>query len=140
MAATVQETIRLDADLTGILPTNTYRAIQAEGFEPVYEPAVYTERGWTGRLIVHRTLSGGAPLVFDNYRYRLYLTAAEKDQLAADLGKVVYFMPHLRDDADASYRHVVLFKSMFDVELLDPARLTLYLASIELEDASDLTP
>jgi hypothetical protein len=135
MAATVHETIRLDTDLTGDLPTNQYDVRQG-GLEEIYEPATLTERGLTGDLHVHRVMSGGAPLVFDNYQYTLLLTRAQKDALALDLGKNVYLMPHVRDEGDAlNYRSIMHFKSMAEVKEINPM-LDYFTATIMLEEAT----
>jgi hypothetical protein len=135
MAAEVKENILLDTDLTGDLPTNSYK-VRHDGLERIYEPAVSMERSLTGKLHVHRLTSAGVPVVFDNYRYTLILTLAEKNQIAADLGKIVYFMPHYRDDADAAtYRTEMLFSSMTEVHNIDPM-LEWWTATIELVEAT----
>ena len=133
MAASTHNTILLDADLDGILPINGYRVLQ-DGLEKVYEPAMVTERSLTGALHIHRVMESGSPLVFSGYQYTLFLTMAEKDQIALDLGRVVYFMPHWRDEGDAGYRSVMLFKSMMNVKNIDPM-LQYWIATIQLESA-----
>lgn len=138
MAETVQETIRLDVELTGILPTNTYEVLQ-EGYQRLYMPAVTVERSLTGNLQVHRVMSGSDPLVFDNRQYILLLTPAQLTQIKADLGRNVYFMPHERDETDVSYRRIVHFKSLVDVQPVDIASLTYWRATIHLEQGDGLT-
>lgn len=137
MAASAHTTIRLDTDLTGILPTNTYGVVY-DGLEQIYQPAITIERSLTGKAHVHRVLDSGTPVVFDGHQYRLLLTLAEKEQLAADIGKVCYFMPHYRDEADVDYRVVVTFRAMRDVKNIDPM-LRWWYATIELEQTDGVT-
>ena len=137
MAASTFANIRLDVELTGTLPTNTYKVLW-EGDLRLYEPAVFTERSLTGKLHIHKLLDGTDPKVFDGRRYKMLLTGqSEVSQLAADLGKVIYFMPNYRDEGDiATYRSIVLFKSMRDVTAVDASE-TYFYATIELEEATD---
>jgi len=138
MAATVHNTILLDQQLSSGLPVNGYKVVH-DGLSQVYEPAIMVERSITGKLHTQRILSAGEPIVYSGFRYTLFLTRAEKTQLAEDLGKYVYFMPHYRDDASpASYRSVMLFRSMTDVENIDP-HLEYYNAVIELVEATGHT-
>lgn len=136
MAAHTHDTIRIDTSLDGSgLPVTEYRVIQ-DGMEKVYEPALVTERSITGKMHIHRVTSSGVPLVFDNYRYTLWLLDEELDTLRALLARVVYFMPHYRDEADAaSYRTVMLLSSITDAKPLNPG-LDYYLATIMLEVAT----
>jgi len=135
MAASVHSSIRLDCDLTGELPTNEY-GVTFDGLSQMYEPAIVVERSLTGTMHVHRILTGSTPMVFDGFEYVLLLTRAEKTQLAEDLGKLVYFMPHYRDESDVdAYRSVMLFRGMQDVRNLDP-HLEYYHATIILEEAT----
>ncbi|KKL91712.1 hypothetical protein LCGC14_1891940, partial [marine sediment metagenome] len=99
-------------------------------------PAVFTERALTGKLHIHRLLDDSDPKVFDGRRYKVLLTGqAEVSQLAADLGKTVYFMANYRDEGDvATYRSVMLFKSMRDVTAVDPSE-TYFSCSVELVSA-----
>lgn len=137
MAATMYANIRLDVDLTGDLPTNTYEVI-LEGYEDVFTPVVVTERGLTGQLQVHRLMDGNDPLVHESHRYTLILSRAEKDQVKADMGKVCYFMPHYRDEADvATYRKTVLLMPVTPTAMFDPMQDWWHWA-VQLEDASGL--
>lgn len=140
MAPTVHETVLIDADLTGNLPTNGYRVL-FDGLERVYEPMMAFERSLTGAMHVHRILESGSAKVPVAFRYRLFLTRAEKDLIAADLGRVVYFMPHYRDEGAgyAPYRHVMLLSSMSEVRNVNPM-LDYYTAIISLEEADGQTP
>jgi hypothetical protein len=137
MAATTYSNIRLDRDLSGSLPTNTYKAL-LDGDLHLLEPAIFSERSLTGKLHVHKLLEDVSNTkVFSGRKYKLLLTAAEKDQIAADVGEIVYFMPHRRDEGDvANYRFVMLFRSMQDVIGVDPCREYFY-ATVELESADD---
>ena len=121
---------------------NTYKVLW-EGDLRLYEPAIHTERSLTGRLHIHKLLDGANPKIFDGRRYKVLLGATdgitgqeEVSQLAADLGKVVYFMPNYRDEADLDYRSIVLFKSMRDVTAVDSSE-TYFYATVELEEATD---
>ena len=137
MAASTYSNIRLDTDLTSTLPTNTYKVLW-EGDLRLLEPAVHTERSLTGKLHVHKLLDGSDPKVFDGRRYKMLLTGqAEVSQLAADLGKVVYFMANYRDEGDvATYRSIMFFKSMRDVTAVDASE-TFFYATVELEEATN---
>jgi hypothetical protein len=140
MAATVHATIRLDVDLTNGLPVNEYKVIMGT-LQEEPTPALVSERSLTGLLQVHRVMQGTEPLWFDNQRHELLLQGrSELNQLLNDLGRVVYFMPHLRDEADPeSYTSVKLLKSVTGVKNLDPM-LEWLTAAIELEDATSNTP
>ncbi len=140
MSASTYSNIRLDTDVTGAsLPTNTYKVLW-EGDLRLYEPAVFTERALTGKLHIHRLLDGSDPKVFDGRRYKVLLTGqSEVSQLAADLGKNIYFMANYRDEGDvATYRSVMYFKSMRDVVAVDPSE-TYFSCSIELEESTGNT-
>jgi hypothetical protein len=140
MAAEVFDTIRLDADLTGNLPTNEYKVL-ATGLEDLKEPAVLTERALTGRLHIHRVMDSGDPLVFDGHRYELFLTRAELDLLKADLARTVYFMPNYRDEGAGweTYREVVFFQSLTGIRNIDP-EVDYWRAVIELVESTGNTP
>lgn len=142
MAPTVHDTIRLDVDITGILPDNEY-GVLADGLEHVYEPAMSIERSLTGKMHIHKVLDSGDPLVFENESLVLLLrrtdSADELAQLVDDLGKVCYFMPHYRDETDVAYRRVVLFSGIQGVEPLDPMTEWFRIA-ITLESADGNTP
>jgi hypothetical protein len=138
MAASTYSNIRLDTDVTGAsLPVNIYKVLW-EGDLRLLEPAVSTERSLTGKLHVHKLLDGANPKVFDGRRYKMLLTGqSEVSQLAADLGKVVYFMANYRDEGDtATYRETMFFKSMRDVTAVDASE-TYFYATIELEEATN---
>lgn len=140
MAESIYSTIRLDADLTTGLPDNEYKVIMG-ALEEMPVAAAMTERSVTGLLQVHRIMEGSDPLVFDNGRYELLLQGrSELDQLLADLGRNVYFMPHIRDEASpTSYRSVKFFKGVSGVTNIDPM-LGWFRAAIELEDSTSNTP
>lgn len=144
MAASTYANIRLDTDLTSTLPTNTYKVLW-EGDLRLFEPAVHTERSLTGKLHIHKLLSGTDTKVFAGRRYKLLLGSgdatghAEVSQLSADLGTNVYFMPHYRDEADVgTYRSVMYFKSMRDVTAVDASE-TYFTCTIELEESTGNT-
>jgi len=136
MALYTHNTIRLDTALSGDLPTAEYRVIQ-DGMEKIYEPAMVKERSLTGKMHIHRVTTVGVPLVFDNYQYTLWLLDEELDVLKTLLAKVVYFMPHYRDEVTdpTDYRVVMLVSGITDVKPLDPG-LDYYLATITLEVAT----
>ena len=136
MAATVHDKILLSDTLDGSsLPDKEYRVL-SDGLEEKYEPIMSTERSLTGKMHIHRLTTGGNPTLIPAYRYTLILTLAEKDQIAADLGKTVYFMQHYRDDADtATYRKVMIFRSISEVENFNPM-IEWWRATIDLEEAT----
>lgn len=132
MAATVHENIRLDTDLSGGLPVNTYRVV-ATGYDQGYEPVIVTERSLTGLLQTHRLRENGNTKVYEEPTYTLLLTRDEKSQLAADLGEQVYFMPHFRDEGDASsFTKLMTFVSM-ECKPLEPM-IWYWTANIRLEE------
>lgn len=140
MAVKMFDTIRLDNDLTSNLPTNEYNVL-FEGYEDVYAAAVITERGLTGRLLVHRQMEGGVPVKWEDHQYRILLTRAQKDTLIAHLGMIMYFMALYRDEDPAgcaAYRDVVLLKAMVGVTHIDPNQQW-WTATVYLESASGLT-
>lgn len=139
MAATIHDTIRLDVELTDNLPDNEYK-VTYPSLEEMPTPALVTERSLTGLLQVHRVMQGSVPLQFDNQRFVILIHGRDEfDQLKGDLGRVVYFMPHLRDEADPlPYRSVKLLKSISN-QNIDPM-MDWFSAAIELEDASSNTP
>jgi len=139
MPATVHATIRLDVELTDELPVNEYKVIIGT-LEEMPAPALVSERSLTGLLQVHRVMEGTVPLQFDNQRHELLIqTRAALEQLKGDLGRIVYFMPHLRDEADpVTYRSVKLLKSI-SAQNIDPM-LEWFRAAIELEDATSNSP
>jgi hypothetical protein len=138
MAASVQDTILMSDTLDGDLPDKGYKVLH-DGLEEKYEPIMVTERALTGKMHIHRLTDAGSPMLIDGYRYTLILTLAEKIQLASDVGKTVYFMQHYRDDADpGTYRKVMLFRSITEVENFDPM-LEYWRATIELEEATGQT-
>jgi len=134
VAASVQETIRLDTALTGQLPTQTWK-VEFSGLHDMNWAAAAGERSLTGQLHVHRTLSGASVMQFRDYEYTLILTDTEYRALILLVGKVCYFMPHYRDEADpTSWREVVLFQAMSGENLLDPM-MNYFTATIQLTDA-----
>lgn len=136
MAASVHTTVLLSPTLDGSdLPDQGYKVLY-DGLEERYEPIMSTDRSLTGKMHIHRLSTAGDPTVITGYRYTLILTLAEKIQIAEDLGKTVYFMQHYRDDADTTtYRKIMLFRSMGEVENFDPM-IEWWRATIELEEAT----
>jgi hypothetical protein len=129
--------IRLDVDLTGNLPTNTYQ-VKLDEFEDTFTPVVATERSLTNQLQVHRLMDGDDPIVNEGHRYTLVLSRAEKDLVITDLGKVVYFMPHYRDESDvATYRTTKLLMPGSGAVIYDP-EMNWWRMAIVLEDASGI--
>ncbi|MHC4542913.1 MAG: hypothetical protein ACYSYL_00100 [Planctomycetota bacterium] len=123
----------MDTDLTGDLPTNTYRVV-ATGYDQGYEPMITTERSLTGLLQTHRLRDNGDTKVYSEPSYTLLLTREEKDQLVVDLGEQVYFMPHYRDEGDAlNYRMLMTFSSIADCKPMEPM-IEWWQATIKLEE------
>ena len=139
MAASVYGNIRLDTALTGSLPTSTYK-VNFEAFKDLRYAGVTTERGLDGQLQLHRTTDGsGDILLFHDAQYGLILTQAEYLALYPELGKVMYFMPHLRDEAaPLDYRYVVTFERMVEIGIYDPA-MEYFKATVYLKDSDGLT-
>lgn len=112
MAATIHNGILMDTALAGQLPASEW-SVTLEGHREHTYVAVASERGITGKLHIHRTLDAGNVIQFKDYPYTLICTHAEYRALRLLLGKVVYFMPIYRDDADvATYRFVVLLQAV----------------------------
>jgi hypothetical protein len=118
MAASMHTTMRMDTTLDGILPDSEWK-VSVEGFGDSRYAAVVSERSLTGQLMVHRTISAGDVVQFDDHSYQLIMTRAEYLSLITFVGKIVYFMPHYRDEADVSYRRVVLFEALSPARILD---------------------
>jgi len=138
MALDVKDTIRLDTALSGQLPTDEYEVWIAGLADINYVPIV-TRRTITGYLVVHRTMDSGDPLLLKDYHYQLVLTRAEYYQLVANIGKIMYFMPHYRDEADAlTYRKVVVLQSISEAKPYDPM-LDYWSATINVIDAAGNT-
>jgi len=138
MALEMHATIRLDTDLTDDLPDNEYR-VSMTPYQDLVEPVLVYESGITGKLMVHRQMTGSTPDVKEHHRFRLIMTRAEKDLLKADVGKKLYFMPHYRDEADPlPYRDAVLFAAMGEATMYDPQQ-GWWRADITLVDATGLT-
>lgn len=110
--------MRMDTALAGILPSSEWK-VNVEGFGDSRYAAVVSERSLTGQLMVHRTLSGGDVIQFDDHSYQLIMTRAEYLSLITYVGKIVYFMPHYRDEADIGYRRIVLFEALSPAHILD---------------------
>jgi hypothetical protein len=137
MVATMHDTMRMDTALTGILPTLEWR-VTHEAYGDSRYAAVISERSLTGQLMVHRTINGGSVEQFDDHSYQLIMTRAEYLLLLPYVGKIVYFMPHYRDEADVSYREVVLFEALSPAHILDPEG-TYWIALARFIDATGLT-
>jgi len=138
MALVMHDTIRLDTDITLDVPDNEYE-VALTPYQDPYEPLLQLERGITGKLMVHRQMTGSTPDKLQHHRFRLILTRAELVLLKADLGKKVYFMPHYRDELDPlPYRETVAFTEMNDITMYDPMQ-DWWRADITLVDATGLT-
>lgn len=134
MVATIHDEMLMDTALAGSIPATSWSVV-LEGHRERNYAAVQSERGITGKLHVHRVLETGVVKQFRDYPYTLICTHAEYRALRLLLGKVVYFMPHYRDDADvATYRFVVLFQSMIEDTPFD-ANLDYWKVAIHLVDA-----
>lgn len=137
MAASVYSTIRLDNNLTGILPTKTFE-VTAAGRRDRYYSLSTTERSITGRLIVHRTTSAGSPVLKQDYDYEIILALADLDSLFSMRGKKVYFMAHFRDEGDVAYRSIVFLQITSESLNYDPM-LAWHHVQIHLTDATGET-
>lgn len=139
MALEMHDDILLDTDVDGSgLPVNGYDIHYGDQADVPYA-AVSSERSLTGDLQVHRTTSAGSVMTFLDRDYQVVATRAEMELLKADLGKICYFMPHYRDDADtATYRVVVLFERMTPAIPFDPMN-DYWHSTVHLTDASALT-
>lgn len=138
MANSVHDSIRLDTALTGQLPTTEY-SVALEGLSDMNYAPVVTRRGLTGFLHVHRTTSGGDPLALRDYHYELILTQAEYLTIREEIGKIMYFMPHIRDEADpTATRKVVVLETMSESRPFDP-QLGYWHVIINLKDATGNT-
>lgn len=134
MAAIVHDDILMDTALAGVLPASSWYVIHEAHREYNYA-AVQSERGITGKLHIHRVLELGSVKQWRDYPYTLICTHEEYRNLRTLLGKVVYFMPHYRDEGDvATYRHVVLFQSMVEEAPYNPV-LEYWRVGIRLIDA-----
>lgn len=139
MAASVHDDILMGTaiDIDG-KPVTGWNVV-LEGHREYTYAAVQSERGITGKLHVHRTKSAGSVVQFRDYPYTLILTHAEYRALRLLVGKVVYFMPHYRDEGDvASYLYTVLFERMGE-EVPLPANLAYWRVGIHLVDAEGNT-
>lgn len=140
MVASVHDNIRLDTALTGILPTLTWE-VNAEGYRDQNYVPIVTRRALTGKLHIHRVMDSGTPInpyLLKDFNYELILTRAEYIALQALIGKILYFMPHYRDEADTDYRSVVVLVSVSEAMPYDPY-LTYYRIAIHLQDADGAT-
>ncbi len=134
MVATIHDEMLMDTTLAGALPATSWSVVHESHREYNYA-AVTSERGITGKLHVHRVLETGVVKQWRDYPYTLMCTHSEYRALRLLLGKVLYFMPHYRDDADvATYRFVVLFQSMIEEAPYDP-HLDYWRVGIRLIDA-----
>lgn len=118
MAASMHDDILIDTDLVGLLPVNGY-SVSQRGFSQRPFALATSERSLTGQLQVHRVNVGADPYIGRDHMYELLCSRAEKDLVEADRGKVVYFMPHWRDNADIAYRFVMLLETTSATQL-DP--------------------
>ena len=142
MAATVHENMLMNTaiDMAG-LPTLSWN-VAAEGLHDQNYAAGVSERALDGTLQIHRVIDvgTGAVMQFRNYTYRLILTLAEYLTLRGLVGKVVYFMPHYRDDGDAATYRVIVFFNGMQEEGPIATMLTYWKATIFLESATGATP
>lgn len=139
MAASVYPNIRLDTALTGALPTSTW-AIAYQSRRDINYALSSSERGLDGDLMVHRIVDGsGNVMQYIDRDYQFSLTRAEYESLMALVGKVCYFMPHIRDEsAPLSYRTTVLVKQSGDERPWDPM-MEYFSARLYLEAAENGT-
>lgn len=138
MAASIHDEILMDTTLAGSIPATSWSVV-LDGHREYNYAAVSSERGITGKLHIHRVLETGVVKQWRDYPYTLICTHAEYRALRLLVGKVVYFMPHYRDDGDvANYRFVVLFESMGDETPFD-ANLDYWKVAIRLIDAEGNT-
>lgn len=140
MANTVHETIRLDTALIGNLPVSEY-PVSLEGLAQINYLPIVTRRSLTGLLHIHRTVGGpgAVPINLRDFHYELLLTQSEYDHLRAIVGLIMYFMPHLRDEADpTTTRAVVVLRSMSDASPIDP-NLAWWKVTVNLQDAEGNT-
>ena len=138
MALVMHDKIRLDTDITLDLPDNEYE-VALTPYQDPYEALIQLERGITGKLMVHRKMTGSTPDKLQHHRFRLILSRAELVLLKEDLGKKVYFMPHYRDELDPLvYRETVVFTEINDITMYDPMQ-DWWRADITLVDATGLT-
>ena len=139
MAATVHDTIRLDSALTGILPTAEYY-VRQDGWRDQNTAQITVDYSVTGQAHVHRARDGGGTIVqHRDHIYVMLLTRAQYLTLRGLVGKILYFMPHLRDEADVAYREVVVLNEMQDEILLEPNQMTYFLTTIILKAAAGCT-
>lgn len=140
MAASVHDNIRLDTALAGILPTLTWE-VNVEGYRDQNYVPIVTRRSLTGKLHIHRVMDSGTPTIpylLKDYNYELILTRDEYITLHALVGKILYFMPHYRDEADVAYRSVVVMVSVSEAMPYDPM-LTYWRIAVHLQSADSAT-
>ena len=135
MTLEVKDTIRLDTALAGDMPVKQYD-VWIQGLADINYVPIVSRRTITGFLAVHRTMSAGVPLLLKDYHYQVVLTQEDYYQLLADVGKIMYFMEHYRDEATPlTYRKVVAFQSMSDAKPYNP-ELTYWTTLLSLVDAT----
>lgn len=138
MAASVYENIRLDASLTDNLPTSTYKAVEIRDENVAHTTVDYSI---TGTPHVHRSSDTSGDIVqHRHHHYKLLLTQAEYLVLRELIGKVLYFMPHIRDESNyAVYRETVVLEMLEEeIPLIIPT-LSYFTTSITLRDATGWT-
>ena len=121
MAASTYETVRLDTVLTGQLPTSTWK-VSFAGRRDINFALMTSETSLSGDVMVHRVVDGGgAVFQFIDRSYKLLLTQAEYLAFTQLIGKVCYFMPHIRDEAaPLGYRETVLVERLSEELPLNP--------------------
>jgi len=138
VAASLYDNIRLDTALAGILPVQTWE-VNAEGYRDQNYVPIVTRRSITGQLHVHRTMDPDAPTApyqLTDRNYELILTRAEYEAVRLLVGKILYFMPHVRDEADVAYRSVVVLVSVSEAMPFDPM-LTYWRCAVHLQSADN---
>lgn len=135
MAATVYENIGLDTELTaGNIPATTYRVAEVRDENAINVTVDYSI---VGTPHVHRSADTGGNLVrHRHYHYKLLLSQAEYLAVRLLAGKVMYFMPHLRDESSpAAYLETVVVESLGEEVPLVLSTLVYYTVGITLRSA-----
>lgn len=137
MATQAQDHLHLDPGLEGApeySPTNKYTALVPETRSAMAHIAI--EFAVDATLMTHKVTDGGLAVVSEGRRYRLKVTRDELDYLIADLGELVYFVPHYHPDDGEDhrpYRVAAQFRTLSDVQSREHADLATYYCTIELQ-------
>jgi len=95
MAVQIHDHIHLG---TTTPPTATTYTVSHGSLDNTPGVAMYFERSFTGKLQVHRLLSGAEPVTFQVDKVRLKCTLAEMLAIRALAGKQCYYVPNYHDD------------------------------------------